>query len=446
MSEFRLILRHAGTVLVGQLAVMAFGVIDTVVAGRHSSTSLAALSVGSAIYMSIFIALMGLLQALLPIWAEHRGAERPLQVGYSWRQGIYLSLVVMVVGTALLLSPGPLLDWTGVPQAMQREVRDYLAILTLALPATAFFRMFGTLNQSMGKPKLVTWLQVFSLFIKLPLTVWLVFGGAGIPAQGAAGCAWATVLVSWLMLALALLLLRTQSIYRPYRIWAPMERPDWRVLAEFLRLGVPGSLAILVEVTSFTLMALFIARLGAVATAGHQVAASVTAVLYMMPLSIGIATSARIGYWLGAAHAERVRGAMKAGFTIALGASVGFSALLWLGRDWLAMAYSSQAPVVAVASALLAWVALYHAADAMQCISVFVLRCYRVTLAPLLIYGVVLWGVGLLGGYVLAYQGLGPWPAMQSPAAFWITGTVALVITSISLAILLWRVAIRPRP
>ena len=55
--------RHAGTVLVGQLATMAFGVTDTIVAGRYSGQALAALSVGSAVYITVFVALLGVLQA-----------------------------------------------------------------------------------------------------------------------------------------------------------------------------------------------------------------------------------------------------------------------------------------------------------------------------------------------------------------------------------------------
>ncbi|HKB54027.1 MAG TPA: MATE family efflux transporter, partial [Ramlibacter sp.] len=73
MTEARVIGRHAGTVLVGQLAVMAFGVTDTIVAGRYSQQALAALSVGSAVYISVFVGLMGMLQALLPTWAELHG-------------------------------------------------------------------------------------------------------------------------------------------------------------------------------------------------------------------------------------------------------------------------------------------------------------------------------------------------------------------------------------
>src|SRR5690606_20013742 len=43
-TERATIARHAGTVLAGQLATMAFGVTDTIVAGRYSQQALAALS------------------------------------------------------------------------------------------------------------------------------------------------------------------------------------------------------------------------------------------------------------------------------------------------------------------------------------------------------------------------------------------------------------------
>jgi multidrug resistance protein, MATE family len=39
-SEGATIVRHASTVLVGQLAVMAFGITDTLVAGRFADTAL----------------------------------------------------------------------------------------------------------------------------------------------------------------------------------------------------------------------------------------------------------------------------------------------------------------------------------------------------------------------------------------------------------------------
>ncbi len=439
MTELRTIARHAGTVLVGQLAVMAFGVTDTIVAGRYSEEALAALSVGSAVYISVFVALMGVLQALLPTWAELHGAERQEDLGRSVRQALYLGGFGMLAGGAALLFPGALLRWTEVPAALRGEVEQYLAVLALALPPALLFRMYSTLNQSLGKPLLVTWLQALSLAVKVPLTIWFAFGGAGLPAGGAVGCAWATVLVNYLFLGAAVWLLRTQPLYRPYALWRRIEAPDWRAIGAFARLGVPGGLAVMVEVTSFTLMALFIARQGTLASAAHQITANMAAVIYMVPLSLAIATSARVSYWLGGGDARRARLAIRTGFKLGLALALALAVTVALGRWHIAAVYSGDADVVAVAAGLLAWLAVYHIGDSAQVLCVFVLRCYRVAVAPLVAYCVLLWGVGLAGGYALAYRGLGPWTAQHTPAVFWAAGAVALALLSTILPVILWR-------
>ena len=440
MSELRTISRHAGTLLVGQLAVMAFGVADTVIAGRYSDAALAALSVGSAIYISVFVGLMGIVQALLPIWAEMLGARRHEAVGYSLRQSLYLCAVISALGMAMLLFPGPLLRWAQVPEAMQPEVEHYLAVLAFAFVPSLLFRLYSTLNQSLGKPLLVTWLQIGSLFVKIPLSIWFAFGGLGLPAQGVVGCALATLLVQCLMLIVALWLLRTRALYRPYRLWQRLEKPHWPTLAAFARMGVPSGLTILIEVTSFTLMALFVARQGTVAAASHQIAANLAAVLYMVPLAIGIATSARTSYWLGAGQPRQARHAVGLGFLLVLGCAVLLAGTLVGVRGSLAQLYARSPEVIALASSLLLWVAGFHLFDGLQALGVFVLRCYRITITPFAIYGVLLWGLGLLGGYRLAYHGAGPWPAMQTPAAFWIAGMVALALAGMIFWLMIWQI------
>jgi len=443
MSELSTISRHAITVLAGQLAMMAFGVTDTIVAGRHGEASLAALSVGSAIFISVYVALIGVLQALLPVWAELRGARQTDGLGRSLRQSLYLCGAASLVGMAILLSPAPLLRWTEVPPALRTEVESYLAVLALALPPALLFRIYSTLNQALGRPKLVTWLQVGSLFIKLPLSIWFTFGGAGLPAQGVVGCAWATLVVNGSMLALAIWLLRTQDIYEPLRIWRRMEPPHWPTIAGFARLGIPAGLAVMVEVTSFTLMALFIARQGTTASAAHQIAANVAAVLYMVPLSLAIATSARVSYWLGAGDPARARKVVFIGFRLSALIGIALAAILLIAKNHIGGLYSTNTGVLALTGGVIVWVAAYHAADALQTLCVFVLRCYRITVAPLVVYCVLLWGAGLGGGYLLAYRGLGPWAAEPSPTPFWAASAVALWLTAALFLAMLWR-AVRP--
>ena len=443
MSELSTVVRHALTVLAGQLAVMAFGVADTIVAGRYGEDSLAALSVGSAIFISVYVALMGGLQALLPVWSEQRGARQTQAIGRSLRQALYLCAVASLIGMAILLSPGALLRWTEVPPALRTEVENYLAVLALALPPALLFRVYSTLNQALGRPQLVTWLQVGSLFIKLPLSIWFTFGGWGLPAQGVVGCAWATLVVNCSMLALAIWLLRTQDLYEPLDLWRRMERPHWPTIASFARLGVPAGLAVTVEVTSFTLMALFIARQGTTASAAHQIASNLAAILYMVPLSLAIATSARVSYWLGANEPVQARAVVLMGFRLSALIGIALAAILLIVKNHIGNVYSNNASIVAMAGGVLVWVAAYHAADALQTLCVFVLRCYRITVAPLLVYCALLWGAGLGGGYLLAYQGMGPWATAPSPTPFWAASAAALAVTALLFTTMLWR-AITP--
>ena len=438
MSEIKVIGQHAGTVLVGQLAIMAFGVADTVIAGRYSDTALAALSVGSALYISVYVGLIGIVQALLPIWAEMRGAREYERLGRSLRQSLYLSIFISLTGMAALLTPGPLLHWAQVPDLLRSEVQAYLAVLAFAFAPSLLFRIYSTFNQSLGKPLLVTWLQVGALLVKVPLSVWFVAGGGGLEPMGAVGCAWATLLVNYLLAGLALVMLRTQTLYKPFCLWQRMERPDWSQIGSFARLGIPGGLAYMVEITSFTLMALFIARLGTVASASHQIAASVAAVLYMMPLSMAIACSARVSFWLGAGRPDYAKQVILLGFRLTALISIMLVATLLIVNKFIAGLYSSNPEIVSMGSSLLLWVAFYHLADSMQALSSFLLRSYRITLTPLALYAILLWGLGLYGGYQLAYKNIAGQVATQSASSFWAASTFAIGLVACCLMALLW--------
>ena len=413
------------------MAIVSFSVADTLIAGQYSQASLAALSIGSSIYISIYVALNGMMQALLPVWAQLRGAEQFTELGRSVRQALYLCTAAIALGVLALIFPDPWLEWTQVPEILRDDVRRYLLVLAWALAPSLLFRMYSTFNQSLGMPRLVTWLQIGALGVKIPLSMALTFGVFGLPAQGAVGCAVATLIVNCLMLSMGLYLLRTQEVYRIYKLWRPMERLDLGTLAKFLRQGVPAGLSIMVEITSFTLMALFIARMGVTASAGHQIAATAAGVLYMIPLALGIASSARVGFWLGANQPDQVRRAMANGLVLSAATAVVCSAALWLGKELIAKAFTRDADVALIAIGLLSWVAIYHFFDAIQTVCAFLLRCFRITLIPLLIYSIILWGIGLGGGYLWAYDGMASWLALRHPSSFWIASCAALGVVTL---------------
>jgi MATE family multidrug resistance protein len=119
LGDVRRIAGLAWPVLVGQLAIIAFGVIDTAMVGRYSALDLAALGLGSSIYVSVYIGLTGILSALQPVAAQLYGAQKDAEIGEEVRQAFWLALVLMVVGFVILYFPGPLLDLARAPEALR---------------------------------------------------------------------------------------------------------------------------------------------------------------------------------------------------------------------------------------------------------------------------------------------------------------------------------------
>ena len=189
------------------------------------------------------------------------------------------------------------------------------------------------------------------------------------------------------------------------------------------------------EVTSFTMMALFIARLGTSASASHQVAANLAALLYMVPLSFSIATSARASYWIGAQNFEMMKESVRSGFELLFLTALLLAGVAWLGQKEIASVYVKDPSIVELTAQLVGLVALYHFFDAVQTMCFFVLRSLKIVFIPFIIYSCMLWGLGLGGGFMLAYEN--DVIFYQSPSAFWLSSSIALVFVSISLLLLL---------
>jgi MATE family multidrug resistance protein len=193
-------------------------------------------------------------------------------------------------------------------------------------------------------------------------------------------------------------------------------------------------LSVLIEVTGFTFMAFFIARMGTTPVAGHQLASNLVAMLFMVPLSLGNATATLVAQRIGAADLPDARRLGWHGLQIALLIAAGLGTTVYTAREGVLGLYTGNAAIVAAAMPLLAWVAVFHIADAGQALTSFVLRAHRITTVPLLIYAFAIWGVGLGGGFVLGFDtlGLAP-PALHGARGFWAAATLGLAIAALGL-------------
>jgi MATE family multidrug resistance protein len=261
----------------------------------------------------------------------------------------------------------------------------------------------------------------------------------GIPAQGVVGCAMATAIAMWLQAIAALVILRRDPFYDRFDLLAPdVRRPHGPSIGAQLRLGVPMGAGIAVEVTGFTFMAIFIARLGETPVAGHQIVANLVGLLFMLPLALGNATSTLVAQRIGAGDLADARRLGWHGLQLGLGLATLVAGAVFVARVQVLGLYTGNPVVIAAALPLLAWAVLFHIADATQALAAAVLRAWRIATAPTLIYVLALWGVGLGGGWLLAFDvgGLVP-AAWRGAGGFWIAATLGLVLSAIGLVVLL---------
>src|SRR5436305_7172223 len=215
----------AWPVLIAQLAVMAYAVIDTIMAGRYSTQDLAAVGIGASIYFSVFVGLMGVLLAVSPTVAQLLGAGRHAEIGEEIRQAMWLALALAVLSIAVFRYPDPLLRLSEAPPAVEQKVRTYLAIAAWGAPAGLGFRLFASYTTAVSLPRIMMALNLLGLALKVPLNWLLIFGHWGMPEMGSAGCAVATALVNWIICALAWLRCGTAEEYRRYGVFSRWSWP-----------------------------------------------------------------------------------------------------------------------------------------------------------------------------------------------------------------------------
>lgn len=439
-AVLRNILRQAWPVLISQWAGIAFGVLDTAMTGHASPTDLAAMSLGVSIYLTVFVSLMGVIHALIPIIAQHYGAGRLHEAGRAWGQGVWLALGLSVAGGLLLCFPDVWLSFSGdVAPEVRERIRHYLQALLVALPAALVFRTVYAFGTAISRPKVVMAINLGGVCLKALCNWLLIYGKFGLPALGAVGAGISSAIVYWTSLAIALWLLRHDSHFR--RFAPTLGRPQWESLRTLLRLGLPMGGSYLIEVCAFTFMALLIAREGTVVSGGHQILSNLAALTYMMPMAIGVAGASLVAQAIGAGNGLLARRTGGMAILVALAGAVLTVGLLAGLSGNIVRAYTSDTQVAAITLSLMPIIFAFHLADAMQCVHAYLLRAYKVAFVPMLIQALALAGLGLVGGWWL---GFGPqagtltgWQQRFLPGtpvgagAMWILAALGLLLAAV---------------
>ena len=441
-SELKTILHLAWPLLIAQITQTLMGVSDTVMAGRFSATDMAAVAIGFGFTLPVIVFIQGVTLALPPIISRLNGAKQGDKVANYSQQMAWLALLLSLLAVGFGFVFAPLLDLIDMAPELRVITLDYIQYLLFSMPAFALYQVLRNYCEglSLTKPSMV--IMVIGLLVNIPANYILIYGKFGLPSMGGAGCGLATALVFVAMfIATAIYTLLARKL-QPFHLFSQIYWPHWQSLKECLRLGLPIAMTILFEVSLFAAVAVLLAPFGANVVASHQVALNFSALMFMIPLSLGMATSIRIGFLLGEGRPEQARLATRCAFVIGISVAVFTASFTVLMRSTIASWYSIDMAVIELASSLLLLAAMFQFSDAIQVISATALRGYKDTAWMFYLSFISYWIIGMSIGCVLA---LTDWIVPKMAASgFWIGFICGLTSAAVLLGLRLKYIQAQP--
>ncbi|MGH8444293.1 MAG: MATE family efflux transporter, partial [Solimonas sp.] len=390
---------------------VSMGAVDTILAGRLGAPQLAAVAVGANVFFLMYVFFSGLFMAVSPIVAQQLGGGRdPREIGGFVRGALVLAVILGLVWTALLLLVRePVLDILGLTDETRAYAAGYLkAIAWAPLPACINFAQRNAADAH-GMTRLSLVSGIVGFFVNGGLGYGLMYGRFGLPDLGPAGAGYALATADLAMVFVYAAQYHRSPVLR--RLHIIREEPiAWRPAArQVLRLGLPIAAILFAESSLFQIGALIIAHFGAETMAAHQIAINFASVMFMIPLSIGMAATVRVGHAAGAGNAELVALRGRVGIAIGMGFALFSASLMVLAPGLIVSLYTNVESVAKIAVGFFAYAAVFQIVDCIQATANGALRGIKDTRVPMLITVAAYWVVGLpLAAYLALRTDFGP--------------------------------------
>jgi multidrug resistance protein, MATE family len=437
-SELPPLTRIALPIVAAELGWMTMAIVDTMMVGRlpYSADAIAAVSLGSIVFMTMAIFGTGLMLGLDTLVAQAFGANNIGDCHHSLINGIYVSLVAAPILQGVVWLIGNSLRSFGIQPEVLKYALPYLHALSWGMLPLLIYFVARRYLQGMNRAVPVMFALISANLINL-LGNWVfIFGRFGFRAMGPSGSGWSTCVSRGYMAAVLLVYI----VYHDHRhktgLRAVEARPDFARVRRIVRLGLPAAAQLSVEVAVFAVATSLIGRLGAVPLAGHQIAMNTVSLTYMVPLGIGSAAAVRVGHALGA---NRPQAASHSGWTaVALGATfmACMAVLLWVFPKPIVRVYTPDETVMSAAIQLLFVAAFFQLFDGIQAVATGALRGAGDTRTPFLCHLIAYWTLGLPLGYFLCFKR--GWGA----PGLWTGLCVALILIGFAL-LYAWQRAVR---
>ncbi|MEH6564505.1 MAG: MATE family efflux transporter [Halopseudomonas sp.] len=449
VAELRALIVLVLPIVAAQMSHTLLGFVDTAMAGRVNAEALAAVALGNSFWIPTLLFLTGVMMIVTSKVAAANGAGRLADTGPLVRQGVWLGLFIGLGCTLFLNLVRPVLVAMEIGDNLIPVTMDYLLAISLGFPAVGIMLALRGLCDGLSRTKPAMLIGFIGLALNVPANYVLVYGKLGFPAMGAVGCGVATALVMWVMLGCLLMHLKRSPSYRECGLFERFDWPRARTQGNLFGLGFPIGIALFAETSMFCVIALLIGGMGAVVVASHQVAINFSSLAFMVPFSLGLAITVRVGHNLGKSGARDALFSAKVGAVVALGFATIAAAGMYFFAARIPLLYTTDAQVISLAASLFVLAALYQFSDAIQVACAGALRGFQDTRLPMLLTMIAYWLIGLPAGYLLGISDLlGP---PRGPAGFWMGLIVGLSSAALFLGIRLSIVGKReklrfPRP
>ncbi|ENP1293078.1 multidrug efflux MATE transporter MdtK [Salmonella enterica] len=425
-SEARQLLALAIPVILAQVAQTAMGFVDTVMAGGYSATDMAAVAIGTSIWLPAILFGHGLLLALTPVIAQLNGSGRRERIAHQVRQGFWLAGFVSVLVMIVLWNAGYIIrSMHNIDPALADKAVGYLRALLWGAPGYLFFQVARNQCEGLAKTKPGMVMGFLGLLVNIPVNYIFIYGHFGMPELGGIGCGVATAAVYWVMFIAMLSYIKHARSMRDIR----NEKPDSVVMKRLIQLGLPIALALFFEVTLFAVVALLVSPLGIVDVAGHQIALNFSSLMFVLPMSLAAAVTIRVGYRLGQGSTLDAQTAARTGLGVGICMAVVTAIFTVTLRKHIALLYNDNPEVVALAAQLMLLAAVYQISDSIQVIGSGILRGYKDTRSIFFITFTAYWVLGLPSGYILALTDLVV--DRMGPAGFWMGFIIGLTSAAV---------------
>jgi len=427
------IMRLGIPLMIAHVAMVGLEVVDTMMAGQVSSTELAGLAVGANIWLVIELFMGGWISATTPRFARLKGANKPTEIRHEAQQAILMALTIGTLAMLLIWSIIPLLDHLGTSAEVTAIAKSYLGIIAWGMPASGVIWVMLCLCEGCGDIRFSMGSSLIVLALNAVLDYIFVFGKFGMPALGAVGCALTTLSIYflWALMGVAYIEYRAEfKALKIFRSWPRLDFARWRAI---FVLGLPISLSLLAEEGFFSVTALLIAPIGTEPLGAHQITLQIVALVLMLSLGLGQATSIRLSNSIGAGKAPLALKQAQIGRVLCISYALVFCLLIAWQPSAVIRLFTQENSIAQISLSMLVFAPIFLLIDSAQVSVAQILRGFEDTKVPMLFQVFGYWCLGFPLGYSLGATDL--WGQAYGVYGYWAGFMVGITVSAILLNI-----------